>query len=238
MKLSWKVLCLLALLVLDVALGKGMYHSYLETKEALFTPAGGEKRALDGPLKQREEKLIALTFDDGPHSVYTSRLLDGLRERNIHATFFLLGENIDGKEAVVRQMKEDGHLICNHGYTHVQMNKEALERARSQIEETNGKIEAITGQRPEYLRPPYGSWNEELECATDMTVVLWSLDSLDWKLQNTGKVVRKVLKTVEPGDIVLMHDVFPTSVLAALEIIDTLTKRGYTFVTVDELLVD
>ena len=142
--------------------------------------------------------------------------------------FFSWGENIDGKEGVIRQMKEDGHLIGNHGYTHVQMSKETLESACGQIGETNRKIEEITGQKPEYLRPPYGSWNEELECATDMTVVLWSVDPLDWKLQNTNKVVKKIVKSAEPGDIILLHDVFPTSVQAALEVVDTLKKQGYT----------
>lgn len=246
MKLRWKVLCLLALLVLDAVLFNGMYRSYQGTKALWFSAVDGTE-SLSGGVGQAggeaaghgtEDKQVALTFDDGPHSIYTSRLLDGLRERGVHATFFLLGENIDGKEAIIRQMKEDGHLIGNHGYTHVQMSKEALERARSQIEETNRKIEGITGQRPEYLRPPYGSWNDELESATDMTVVLWSLDPVDWKIQDTGKVVRKILKTVEPGDIIILHDVFPTSVQAALEVIDTLKKQGYTFVTVDEFLVD
>ena len=183
-------------------------------------------------------KYVALTFDDGPNSRYTKPLLDGLRERGIRASFFLVGECIDGKEDLVKQMAEDGHLIGNHGFTHVQMSKETLENACGQIGETNRKIEEITGQRPEYLRPPYGSWNEELECATDMTVVLWSVDPLDWKLQNTNKVVRKIVKNVEPGDIILMHDVFPTSVQAALEVVDTLEKQGYTFVTVEGLLVD
>lgn len=239
MKLRWKILCLFAVLALDLALGKSMYRSYQEAKSTLFLPVDADSEARTEVRRQFSgEKPIALTFDDGPHSTYTSQLLDGLRERGVHVTFFLLGENIDGKEAVIRQMKEDGHLIGNHGFTHVQMSKETLESACGQIEETNGKIEAITGQRPEYLRPPYGSWNEELECATDMTVVLWSVDPLDWKLQNTNKVVRKIVKSVEPGDIILLHDVFPTSVQAALEVIDELTKKGYTFVTVEELLVD
>ena len=88
------------------------------------------------------------------------------------------------------------------------------------------------------MRPPYGDWNEELECRVGMTTDLWSVDSLDWKLRNTNRVVKRVLKDVEDGDIILMHDIFPTSVEAALEIVDTLTKRGYTFVTVDELLID
>ena len=239
MKLRWKIICLFAVLALDIALGRSMYGFYQEAKSTLFLPADAGDSAQSEVRRQFSgEKQIALTFDDGPHSVYTSQLLDGLRERGVHATFFLLGENIDGKEGVIRQMKEDGHLIGNHGYTHVQMSKETLESACGQIGETNRKIEEITGQKPEYLRPPYGSWNEELECATDMTVVLWSVDPLDGKLQNTNKVVKKIVKSAEPGDNILLQDVFPTSVQAALEVVDTLKKQGYTFVTVDELLVD
>lgn len=239
MKLKWKIFCLLAVLMLDLSLGKSMYHFYTETKETLFLAEDAGEDAKNEVRKQFSgEKAVALTFDDGPHSVYTNRLLDGLRERGVRATFFLLGENLEGKEAVVKQMQEDGHLIGNHGFTHVQMSKETVGAARGQIDETNKKIEEITGKKPEYIRPPYGSWNEELESETNMTVVLWSVDPLDWKSQNTKKVVRHIVKNVEPGDIILLHDVFPTSVEAALEVIDTLSKQGYTFVTVDELLVD
>ncbi|MEY8354693.1 polysaccharide deacetylase family protein [Lachnospiraceae bacterium 54-53] len=239
MKIRWKAACFLAVLILDVFCLKAMYHSYTQTKDTLFLPADAGAEARDEVRKQFSgDKQIALTFDDGPHSVYTPRLLDGLRKRGIHATFFLLGENVDGKEAVVKQMQEDGHLIGSHGYSHVQMSKELVKTACEQIDENNRKIEAITGVKPQYLRPPYGSWNEELECTTDMTVVLWDVDTLDWKTKNTRKIVRQIVKNVEPGDIILLHDVFPTSVEAALEAIDTLTKQGYTFVTVDELLVD
>ena len=146
MKLRWKIICLFAVLALDIALGRSMYGFYQEAKSTLFLPADAGDSAQSEVRRQFSgEKQIALTFDDGPHSVYTSQLLDGLRERGVHATFFLLGENIDGKEGVIRQMKEDGHLIGNHGYTHVQMSKETLESACGQIGETNRKIEEITG---------------------------------------------------------------------------------------------
>ena len=106
------------------------------------------------------------------------------------------------------------------------------------MEKTNGLIEEITGDPPLYIRPPYGAWNEELENEVGLTPVLWSVDSLDWKLRNKEKIVRRVVKEAEDGDIILLHDIFPSSVEAALEIVDTLTAKGYTFVTVDELLID
>lgn len=185
-----------------------------------------------------EYKYIALTFDDGPHSEHTRRLLDGLRERGVHVTFFLMGENIEGNEELVRQMEKDGHLIGNHSYRHVKLTETAESKVCENVEMTNQIIREITGKEPEYLRPPYGDWSDSLDCQVDMTTVLWSVDSLDWKLQNKNRIVNKVIKEAESGDIILMHDIFGTSVDAALEIIDTLTNQGYTFVTADELLID
>lgn len=188
--------------------------------------------------KGLEGKCVALTFDDGPDKEYTAKLLDRLKERNVRVTFFLMGQNIEGNEELVKRMKEEGHLIGNHSYSHIQLTKAGTEAVCQAVDKTSGMIEDITGEGPEYMRPPYGDWNEELENRVGMTTVLWSVDSLDWKLQNTSRIVKRVLKDVEDGDIILMHDIFPTSVDAAMEIIDTLTKRGYTFVTVDELLID
>ncbi|PNV60058.1 peptidoglycan N-acetylglucosamine deacetylase [Clostridium sp. chh4-2] len=186
----------------------------------------------------KEQKLVALTFDDGPHPVYTKRLLDGLKKRNVNATFFLIGASIEGNEEIVRQMKEDGHLIGNHSHTHVQLTAEDTQKACEEIDMTNQKIFEITGEYPTYIRPPYGSWSEELECMVPMTVVLWDIDPLDWKYQSSQRVVKHILKYVEDNSIILLHDVYGSSVDAALEVIDTLTAQGYTFVTVDELLID
>lgn len=146
----------------------------------------------------------------------TPALLDGLKQRGVKATFFLMGENIAGKESLVQRMQEEGHLIGNHSYRHIQMTKEEAEQACAEIEQTETLIQDITGRRPEYLRPPYGAWNEQLECRVNLTTVLWNVDSLDWKLQNTEQIVRRVEKDVKNGDIILMHDIFPTSVEAAL----------------------
>ena len=183
-------------------------------------------------------KYIALTFDDGPSRKYTPILLDGLKERGVHATFFLMGKNIEGEEDIVKRMSEEGHLIGNHSYEHIQLTKAGAKAVCEAVEHTQEQIEAITGKRPEYIRPPYGDWNEELEEEIGMTPVLWSLDSLDWKLKDTGKIIRQVLKDVKDGDIILLHDIFPSSVEAALELIDILQKEGYVFVTADELLIE
>ena len=105
-----------------------------------------------GAALEESRKEIALTFDDGPHPVYTKLLLDGLRKRGVKVTFFLIGQNLDGNEDLVRQMKEDGHLIGNHSQKHMQLTAEAVKDACSQIQWTNEKIQAITGESPQYIR--------------------------------------------------------------------------------------
>jgi len=200
--------------------------------------SGRKSVSADGQDVMPATQYIALTFDDGPHTVYTRQLLDGLKERGIRASFFLIGQNIHGNEELVLRMKEEGHLIGNHSQNHIQLTRENEDAVCSQIISTNQQIAKITGQMPEYVRPPFGSWDEELECLVPMTVVLWDVDPLDWKIQNTDKIVNHVVKQVEDGDIILLHDVYETSVEAALEIVDRLSEKGYNFVTVDELLIE
>ena len=149
-----------------------------------------------------------------------------------------MGANAQENQELVQEMADDGHLIGNHGYRHEDMTKNQLESMCESIEKTSRLIQEITGNEPEYVRPPYGSWNEDLEEAIDLTPVFWSVDSLDWKYEDTDQIKRRVLEKVKNGDIILMHDIFSTSVDAALEIVDTLLDRGYTFVTADELIVD
>lgn len=184
------------------------------------------------------EKLVALTFDDGPHEGSTKRLLEGLKEREVKATFFLIGGSIEEKEELVKQMAQDGHLIGSHTFHHVQLTKLSLEEACQEITMTNEAITAVTGQSVEYIRPPYGSWNSKLECAVNMREVGWTVDPRDWDVKNTETIVKRVLKDVKDGSIILLHDVYDTSVEAAFQIIDELKAQGYTFVTVDRLLID
>lgn len=185
-----------------------------------------------------ETRRIALTFDDGPHPYYTDLLLDGLAERGVKVTFFLLGENIEGREDVIRRMSEEGHLIGNHTFYHVDINSLSMEEACAEIRDTSEAIRAITGQQVEYVRPPYGNWNKELECQVMMIPVFWTLDTLDWKVKNTDRIVWEVLEDVEENDVILMHDSYRTTVEAALRIVDELQKKGYEFVTADELILE
>ncbi|MDD5803512.1 polysaccharide deacetylase family protein [Blautia sp. HCP3S3_H10_1] len=185
----------------------------------------------------KEKKRVALTFDDGPSSKYTPQLLEGLRERGVHATFFLMGKNIEGNEELVKQIQEEGHLIGNHTYNHVELDKIPKEKALEEIEAANQEIYEITGVYPQWLRPPYGAWVKNLDFCVEMFPVLWDVDTLDWKSKNVESILKIAKAEVKDGAVILMHDAYQSSVEAALQIVDLLTAKGYEFVTVDELIL-
>jgi peptidoglycan/xylan/chitin deacetylase (PgdA/CDA1 family) len=183
-------------------------------------------------------KKVALTFDDGPHPIYTPRLLDELKKRDIKATFFVTGENVENNREIVQRMYSEGHLIGNHTYSHIQLTSYNREEFCSEITRTNEVIYDITGMQVNYVRPPYGAWDKALETRLNMFPVLWNVDTLDWCSKSPIEIARRALSDVEEYDIILMHDYYSTSVEAATIIIDELTQRGYKFVTVDEVLFE
>ena len=227
-----------AILLFDLMAGLLFLGFYGMRSRAVVTDSSIVRMEGEARLEEADVKKIAITFDDGPHAVYTKEILDGFKARGVESTFFLMGSSVEGNEDLIRQMEADGHLIGNHGYRHIQMTTAGIPAVRESVEKTGRIIEGITGIEPEYLRPPYGDWNEELAETMELTPVFWSVDSLDWKYQNAPQITKRVLKKVGDGDIILMHDIFPTSVEAALEIVDTLLAQGYTFVTADELIID
>lgn len=184
---------------------------------------------------EAEQKKVALTFDDGP-GPYTERLLDGLKERNVQATFFVLGEKAELCPETIQRMHEEGHVIGNHTYSHTQLNVISCEQALEEVERTNQVIERLTGERPDLLRPPYGECRDMMKKNLDMVITLWDVDPLDWCTLHSDIVAKRVIEDVKENDIILLHDIYETSVDAALEIVDELTEQNYKFVTVDELL--
>lgn len=184
-----------------------------------------------------ESPRIALTFDDGPNARYTPILLDGLKKRNIRASFFLIGENIEGNEDILLQMRKDGHLIGNHTWDHVQLDKIPAEKARLEIEKTNNRIYEASGIYPSYVRPPFGAWIKDMELSVTMLPVFWDVDTLDWQSKNIDSILSIAQTQVHDGSIILMHDGYQTSVDAALKIADLFTEKGYVFVTADQLLL-
>lgn len=185
-----------------------------------------------------EAPKIALTFDDGPSAVWTPALLDGLKERGVKATFFLIGENADKNPEIVKRMAEEGHLIGNHTYHHVELIKVSENEARLELADTSAVIVRITGKEPEYMRPPFGTWQRKLEQDIQMLPVLWTIDPLDWTTENQDEIVNKVVTEAEENDIILLHDCYKSSVEAGLRIVDILQEEGFVFVTVDELLLN
>ena len=199
---------------------------------------GNEATVQTGAVQQADRKKIALTFDDGPHPDYTPEMLDVLKEKNVKATFFLLGQQVEKYPDIVKRISEEGHLIGNHSYKHEQLSKLSSIQACSQVNRTNELIQAITGEYPEYLRPPFGDWKDDLDGDVNMIEVLWDVDTLDWSSKNKSKIIKKVVTNVQEGDIILMHDSYESTVSATAELIDILQKDGYQFVTVDELILE
>ena len=137
----------------------------------------------------------------------------------------------------MKQIQEEGHLIGNHTYNHVQLDKISKEAAKEEIETTNQKIFEITGVYPAWLRPPYGEWRKNLDFYVVMFPVLWDVDTLDWKSKNVDSIMKIVQSEVSDGAVILMHDAYQSSVDAALQIVDLLMAEEYEFVTVEELIL-
>lgn len=217
--------CILAGLIL-VLIGQWIW------KEAAVATGG------NGSIDKSDVKRVALTFDDGPNPDYTEELLQGLEERNVHATFFLLGAQVEKYPDIVKDIYDGGNLIGTHSYEHVNLGNLTDEAACAQVEKTNEAIARITGSSPEYIRPPFGSWKCNLDQEMQMIEVLWDVDPRDWATSNTAAVVEHVVSKVEEDDIILLHDASESSVKAAFQIIDELQSEGYEFVTVDELILE
>lgn len=191
-----------------------------------------------GKEVEKEIRKVALTFDDGPHPYYTEQLLDGLKDRGVKATFFVTGQHAEKYPDIIKRISDEGHLIGNHTYSHIQLKDNNREIYRQELILTNEILYNITGKETEYVRPPYGSWDKKLEKELNMFPVLWNVDPLDWCSTNTASVTKKVVEKVEENDIILLHDEYESTVTAAMEIIDILQKKGYTFVTVEDILFD
>ena len=186
--------------------------------------------------EETDMPVVALTFDDGPRSSTTGRLLDELALREVPATFFLLGHRIPGNEDLVRRMAADGHQIGVHTYDHVEVTGLSREDFDLQVGKTRSLLLDILGEREFWLRPPYGITDAAARQWADSPIVLWSVDPEDWKDQDVGRIVAGVVEHVQDGDIILMHDLYGSSVDAAVQIVDALLEKGYCFVTVEDLL--
>ena len=173
--------------------------------------------------------------DDGPHPSYTAQLLDGLKERGIHATFFVTGEHAELHPDIIERMFNEGHLIGNHTYSHIQLTKGNRDKFKDELIKTNEILKEITGEEVQYVRPPYGSWDKSFEKELNMFPVLWTVDPLDWSSRNVGRITEKIVSKTGENDIILMHDLYESTYTGVLNAVDKLKDQGYAFVTVSEL---
>lgn len=182
----------------------------------------------------KSKKMIALTFDDGPN-YNTSKVIDVLNKYDIKATFFVLGSRAINNKDILKKMADSGMEIGNHTYNHLLLTKYDENKIRSEIEDTSEVIYSATKKRPKLLRSSYGSVNNKIKKVANMPIIIWDIDTLDWKYHNSKRITSRVVNKVRDGDIILMHDIYSASLNALSNIIPILQDNGYEFVTIDEL---
>lgn len=183
---------------------------------------------------------LALTFDDGPHGALTPRLLDMLAQRNVKATFYVIGRNVEAHPEIARRIVAEGHEIANHTFTHPALSGLPSARVAEELNRTHETVLEVTGVRMTNLRPPYGAFNDQVrKVAFDghgYDTIMWSVDPLDWKFRNAARVTRELVSGAAPGAVLLCHDIHKSTIAAMPETLDQLLARGFQFATVAQLM--
>lgn len=183
-----------------------------------------------------DDKFVALTFDDGPSKSTTPEILDILNDKGIKATFFVLGSRVKAYPDIVLSLKNSGHEIANHSYSHPKLPEGSASSIEKELEKTNDELAKLQIE-PKWFRPPYGSFNatvKNVAFENNMHSILWSLDSKDWKRPSAEILKQRILSKVESGEVILLHDIHKSTLKALPGIIDALKAHGYTFVTLTE----
>ncbi len=186
------------------------------------------------PKINPEEPMVAITYDDGPHPTVTEEILDALEENNAVATFFMLGDNISGREEILKRSKNLGNELCSHSYDHPQLTKSSEKKIRSQMARTDKLIKEAIGKKAPLMRPPYGAYNQKVRENVEKPMILWTVDTLDWQHKDSEKTYESCMEAKD-GDIILMHDIQPSSGEAAADIYRGLQEKGFQLVTVSEM---
>lgn len=216
---------------------------YSTSSEAIYTFSNNRIAIIS--KGSTTEKIIALSFDDGPHPKYTVQILDLLEEYDIKATFFVLGMHAESFPDIIRRQVSEGHEVGNHSYSHVNMRKASKKIIKEEFEKTQDIIYSISNIRPKLFRPPYGNYNDEVikvVSSDDSSVVLWTFyqDSKDWSNPGVDVIVNTTISKIQNGDIILFHDYVykpeSNTVEALKKIIPKLIEEGYKFVTISELI--
>lgn len=203
-------------------------------------PGAGRDRPALWNSVNTSRKVVALTYDDGPHAKLTPQLLDILKRENVRATFFVLGSLVEAYPQIVQRMAAEGHEVANHTWDHPRLPSLSAEKLDRQIRETTAIIEKNTGQKVTIMRPTYGLYNERVKNDLlekyRLDMILWSVDPNDWKKPGANTVARRLIEGAHPGAILLAHDIHPGTIQATPKAIAGLKAKGYEFVTVSELL--
>ena len=220
---------ILALLLVAIFLSAGSFDAGAECKNVFRKNTHAEKK-------------VALTFDDGPHPRYTHRILEILKKYDVRATFFVLGVNVDNYPDAFCEIVVSGCEIGNHTYSHKNVSDMSEADICCELEKTEAAIARHTSVKPKVLRPPQGAYGESLLNAVadrEYDIILWSIDTKDWDHNPPDRIYEKVMKSLDNGDIILMHDYVSsgnTTILALEKMIPQMIALGYEFVTVSELI--
>ena len=195
-----------------------------------------EEEEIEEDIKPIDDgkKYVALTFDDGPGK-YTKELVELLSKNNVKASFFMVGQNIKNYKSYVKYAYDNGMEICNHSQNHKNLKNLSKDEILDEINSVDDMLEKITGQKPKYYRSPGGNQNDTVLSTIPKPCILWNVDTRDWESRDTQKIIDKTLKEVDDGDIILMHEIYKTTLDAVEPIIVKLKEKGYNFVTVTEL---
>lgn len=213
----------LDLINLQIPLERGVF----QTEEVLLPPV--KKHKID-----QNKPMIALTFDDGP-SKYTKGILELLKKYDARATFFVIGNKVELYQDIIREMIALGNEIGNHSYNHKWLTKVTDDELVNQINMTQNIIKETTGITPKLFRPTYGSINQHLRKQISLDIIMWDVDTSDWKTTNPQKISSYTLKNIKENDIILMHDTHKQTYEALKIMLPKLKEQGYQFVTVSEL---
>lgn len=180
--------------------------------------------------------VIALTFDDGPYPKVTGHILDVLEKNGVCATFFVLGSRIEGHEDMLTRMDELGCEIGNHSFSHADLTRLSKADCQRELSDTDAEIRRVTGHEASVVRPPYGYYNKTVMSAAERPLILWTVDTNDWRGKAPGEIADYVIQQAKEGSVILMHDQQTQTADAMEMIIPTLIDEGFRFVTVSELI--
>lgn len=212
-------------------------NGIIKNKYLKYSKKNNIKQDNNRNLKEfSNKKLIAFTFDDGPSYIGTNKLLDNLDKYNARVTFFVLGSRVENYKDTLTKAYKMGNTIGNHTYSHSNLLKLDNYSVMDEIKKTNETIKNITGSETIYLRPPYGNINSDIKNISNMYTILWDLDTEDWKNKDKDRIADYIVSNAYDGAIVLLHDLYETSVDGALLAMERLEKEGYAFVTIDEMI--